>query len=67
MNRVSVRDRVADLLLNGRAARLPNIGGAGFPPSKYPDDALLLGAALLSPTIEFSGEHCPVWQVPIKQ
>jgi hypothetical protein len=27
---------------------------------------LLLGVASLSPTIEFSGEYRPVWQVPIK-
>jgi hypothetical protein len=46
---------------------LPNIGGAGFPPSNYPDDALLLGVASLSPTNESSGEHRPVWQVPINQ
>ena len=25
-----------------------------------------LGVASLSPTIEFSGEHRPVWQVPFK-
>ena len=48
------------------ALRLPNIGVTDSPPSKCPDDALLLGVASLSPTIEFSGEYRPVWQVPIK-
>ncbi len=45
---------------------MPNIGVTGSPPSKYPDVALLLGVALLSPTIEFSGEYRLVCQVPIK-
>lgn len=45
---------------------MPNIGVTNSPPSKCPDDVLLLGVASLSPTIEFSGEHRPVWQVPIK-
>lgn len=45
---------------------MPNIGGAGSPPSEYPDVALRLGVASLSPTIEFSGKYRPVWQVPIK-
>ena len=45
---------------------MPNIGVTDSPPSKCPDDALLLGVASLSPTIEFSGKYRPVWQVPIK-
>ena len=45
---------------------MPKIGVTGSPPSKYPDVALRLGVASLSPTIEFSGEHRPVWQVPFK-